>query len=207
MLVYLNGGDYGGTTVVVENTDNEIVLKDSNDVTWIYGSFITLDDKIIASLIKSELPEVDRNSKEYLDLKIKNDYRISIWEKIKSERDRLKFSGVKVGEHWFHSDPDSRSQQLALFIAAISGKLPQNSIMWKTLTVTGGLFDNVEVPMTTELAVDIFTTTMSHDALFHYTSNIHRENLLLAEDPSTYEYTSNWPLSFESYQKEYLNKK
>ncbi len=127
------------------------------------------------------------------------------WELIKSERDRLKFSGVKVGENWFHSDPDSRNQQLGLFTAAIAGKLPQNVIMWKTLTVGGGLYDNVEVPMNTELAIDIFVTTMMHDATFHGASGYHREQLLLTEDPLTYNYKVNWPESFESYRNQQLS--
>ena len=36
------------------------------------------------------------------------------WERIKTERDRRKSLGVKVGSHWFHSDDASRIQQLAL---------------------------------------------------------------------------------------------
>ena len=165
-------------------------VQDSNDINFIeYNAW--------ANLGNDPIPFID----EDLIRKINQQ---NMWELIKSERDRLKFSGVKVGEHWFHSDPDSRNQQLGLFTAAIAGQLPQNAIMWKTLTVGGGLYDNIEVPMNTELAINIFVTTMMHDATFHGASGYHREQLLLAEDPTAYNYKVNWPESFESYREQQL---
>ena len=43
-----------------------------------------------------------------------DDARQQAWERIKTERDRRKYAGVQVGEHWFHSDDPSRIQQMTL---------------------------------------------------------------------------------------------
>jgi hypothetical protein len=201
MLVNLNGGQYGGTVREVDEGTANITIKDDLDRIWHYTIFPELNEAIFS---QCELPLIDKTDPVYIADQEKKANQEHIWNLIKEERDRLKFSGVKVGQHWFHSDPNSRNQQLGLFTAAIAGQLPQNVIMWKTLTPEGGLFDNVEVPMNNELAIAIFTTTMTHDATFHYISGVHRHQLLLAEDPLSYDYKTGWPESFESYQIAYL---
>ena len=54
--------------------------------------------------------------------------RAAKWEAIKAERGRRKALGVKVGDHWYHSDADSRIQQISLFVMGAS--VPP--IPWKT---------------------------------------------------------------------------
>ncbi len=82
------------------------------------------------------------------------------WEWIKRERDARKLSGgFKVGSHWFHSDRDSRAQQLGLVIAAGAGAIPAG-LQWKTM-------DGSFVPMTAQLAQQIFGTAMASDAQYH----------------------------------------
>ena len=71
---------------------------------------------------------------------------------IKSKRDRVKTDGVTVGEHRFHSDPDSRTQQLGLVI--MGANVPP--VQWKTM---GGAF----VTMTQTLAGQIFQGTAARD--------------------------------------------
>lgn len=124
---------------------------------------------------------------------IHDDRKSEVWEFIKKERERRKFLGVKVGQHWFHSDPDSRSQQLGLVIAG--NNLPP--MPWKTLTASGGLIEPVFVTMTPTLAQQIFFATMQHDGAIHQAAEVHRTQMLLLDDPYTYDFLSNWPLSFE----------
>lgn len=119
--------------------------------------------------------------------------RLEMWESIKKERERRKFLGVKVGTNWFHSDPDSRSQQLGLVIAGAN--LPPTP--WKTLSKSGGLYNPVSVTMTPTLAQQIFFATMLHDVAIHQAAEIHRTNMLLVDDPYLYNYHVNWPESFE----------
>jgi hypothetical protein len=135
---------------------------------------------------------------------IKSKRQKEVWELIKIERERKKFSGIKVGDHWFHTDSDSRIQQLGLVNAAAVNAIPPG-FMWKTLTPAGGLFEPVFVEMTNDLARNIFFHTMIHDGMFHNAGEAHREAMLVCEDPTVYNYESNWPLNFEQYQKDYLN--
>lgn len=113
-----------------------------------------------------------------------------IAEKIKAERDRRKFIGVKVGDNWFHSDPDSRTQQIGL---VLTGDNMPDTFMWKTLTKTG----NVSVKMTPAIARQIlFNTATSDDAIFTACS-IHIDNMSKSPNPSEYDYMTGWPPSFE----------
>ena len=115
------------------------------------------------------------------------------WEQIKTERDQRKSSGVKVGTNWFHSDPDSRIQQLGLVMAGAS--LPAG-IQWKTLNVDVNGQPNF-VEMTPTLAMQIYQTTMLSDAAIFAAAETHRITMEASTDPENYDITANWP---ESYQ-------
>lgn len=101
---------------------------------------------------------------------------------IKATRDRVKIEGVTVGEHRFHSDPDSRTQQLGLVI--MGAAVPP--VQWKTM---GGAF----VTMTQTLAGQIFQGTAARDmAVFG-----HAEALIAAvnasDDPDSIDIEAGWP--------------
>lgn len=57
------------------------------------------------------------------------DAQNEMWERIKAERDRRQVAGVKVGDHWYHSDHASRVQFVAL--VTMGAGLPAGT-MWKT---------------------------------------------------------------------------
>ena len=104
---------------------------------------------------------------------------------IKARRDSWKADGVSVGEHRFHSDPDSRIQQLGLVI--LGANVPP--VPWKTKS---GAF----VTMTQTLAGQIFAATAARDvAVFD-----HAESLIAAAeaaatvaDLSAIDITAGWP--------------
>lgn len=73
-------------------------------------------------------------------------------EAIKAKRDTVKGEGVTVGAARFHSDPDSRIQQMGLVM--MGANLP--AVQWKTM---GGSF----VEMTPTLAGQIFQATAARD--------------------------------------------
>ena len=104
------------------------------------GVWVSSDDVAVQAIIDSfdPLPEA----------------KAAKWEAIKAERDRRKHAGFAVGANRFHSDPDSRIQQLGLVI--MGAGIPAN-LQWKTL---GGSF----VTMTPALALSIFQTTAQADA-------------------------------------------
>ncbi len=109
-----------------------------------------------------------------------------IWTKIKNVRDYRKSSGVKVGDYWFHSDSESRIQQLGLVI--MGANIPPN-LMWKTLT---GVF----IVMTPTLAPQIFSATSSSDVAIFTIAEQHRAAMLASPDPLNYDYTTGWPPMF-----------
>ena len=116
--------------------------------------------------------------------------RAAKWEAIKAERDRRKVLGVKVGNHWYHSDADSRIQQISLFVMGAS--VPP--IPWKTLTTTP---PPVFVKMTQTIAAGIFQNTAASDAAIFAAAETHRIALEASPTPETYDFTGGWPASIE----------
>lgn len=113
------------------------------------------------------------------------------WERIKAERDRRKYLGVKVGEHWFHSDDSSRIQQLAL---VMMGSAIQAGLQWKTLTLTA---PPVFVEMSPALAQGIFQATAASDAAIFAAAETHRIAMEASPNPESYDFNTGWPLSIE----------
>ena len=112
------------------------------------------------------------------------------WERIMAERDRRKALGVKVGDHWYHSDADSRIQQISLFVMGAS--VPP--IPWKTLTTTP---QPVFVTMTQTIAAGIFQATAASDAAIFAAAETHRIAMEASPTPETYDFTGGWPASIE----------
>lgn len=111
------------------------------------------------------------------------------WERIKQERDRRKSLGVKVGANWYHSDADSRIQQLSLFV--MGGSMPP--LQWKTLTLSG---PPVFVTMTQAIAGDIFQNTAASDAAVFAAAETHRLAMEASETPESYDMSTGWPAAF-----------
>lgn len=114
-----------------------------------------------------------------------------VWERIKAERDRRKYLGVKVGAHWFHSDDASRIQQLSL---VLMGQNMPADIQWKTLTSTP---PPVFVTMTPVLALAIFNETAASDMAVFAAAEAHRVAMEASPDPGAYDFSGGWPVSVE----------
>jgi len=112
-------------------------------------------------------------------------------DRIKRERDRRKYLGVKVGAHWFHSDDASRIQQLALVI--MGANIPPG-LQWKTLTFTPL---PVFVTMTQALAQGIFQATAASDAAIFAAAEAHRLAMEASAEPQDYDLSTGWPPSIE----------
>lgn len=112
--------------------------------------------------------------------------KATIIPRIKAERDRRKFEGVTVGAHRFHSDPDSRTQQLGLVI--LGANIP-SGLQWKTI---GGSF----VLMTQTLAGQIFGATAARDTAMFANAEAHIatvQAMTEAEAVLAYDYSTGWP--------------
>ena len=112
------------------------------------------------------------------------------WERIKHERDRRKSLGVKVGAHWYHSDADSRIQQISLFV--MGAAVPP--VQWKTLTLSG---PPVFVTMTQAIAGGIFQGTAANDAAIFAAAEAHRVAMEASSAPEDYDASTGWPASIE----------
>jgi len=108
-----------------------------------------------------------------------------MWKKIKAERDRRKSGGVKVGDYWFHSDADSRIQQIGLVLFGVN--VPP--VQWKTMS---GAF----VEMTQTLANQIFQAVAALDQSLFSNAELHKSAMQASEDPSSYDFSDDWPPAF-----------
>lgn len=105
------------------------------------------------------------------------------WEEIKTERDRRQLLPITVNGKQFHSDQNSRIQQLGLVF--MGANIPPN-LQWKTI-------DDTFVTMTPALALQIFATTASHDQAVFAAAEQHRLAMLASNDPINYDFSSGWP--------------
>lgn len=99
------------------------------------------------------------------------------------ERDQRKNGGVKVGTHWFHSDADSRIQQLGLVM--MGPNIPAD-LQWKTMS---GEF----VTVTQELAYQIFQGIAMLDQALYAKAEEHIQAMAAAPNPASYDFTTGWP--------------
>lgn len=107
------------------------------------------------------------------------------WQQIKSERDRRKSGGVKVGDKWFHSDDASRIQQLGLVLFGVN--VPP--VAWKTM-------DGSMVPMTQALAQAIFQSVAAADQAMFAKAEQHKAAMMASPDPANYDVSTGWPLIY-----------
>lgn len=112
--------------------------------------------------------------------------RATVWARIKWHRDMCKAEGVKVGDKWFHSDVDSRIQQLGLVMMGAS--VPP--VPWKTM-------DGTFITMTPTLAGQIFQATAARDMAVFAAAEQHRAAVNASTDPLAYPFTATgWPAGY-----------
>jgi hypothetical protein len=112
--------------------------------------------------------------------------RFAVWEQIKAKREHLKASGVLVGSHWYHSDADSRIQQIGLVM--MGANLPAG-LKWKVK-------DNGLVDMTPTLAQQIFQATATWDMQVFGVAETHRAAVMASDDPEHYDWSAGWPAGY-----------
>jgi hypothetical protein len=108
------------------------------------------------------------------------------WRGIKTERERRKAGGVKVGAKWFHSDDGSRIQQMGLVM--MGANLPAG-LQWKTM-------DGSFITMTPALAQQVFTGQAASDQAIFAVAEQHRVAMEASPDPAAYDFSTNWPKIF-----------
>lgn len=109
--------------------------------------------------------------------------KANMWDRIQAERDRREAGGVKVGDHWFHTDVGSLVKYLSL--RAAGADLPEG-INWKTM-------DGTKVPMTPELVNEIYMTAMATNAAIFEAGEAHKHAMETSPNPGQYQFGNNWP--------------
>lgn len=128
---------------------------------------------------------VTMTTQEAMDYALAQD-RAQVWERIKAHRDAVKSQGVPVGEKWFHSDADSRIQQLALVM--MGANVP--AVSWKTM-------DGTFITMSQALAGQIFQATAARDMAVFSAAEQHRAAANASTDPLAYPFASSgWPAGY-----------
>ena len=111
--------------------------------------------------------------------------RASKWEAIKATRDARKSGGALVGTKWFHTDADSRIQQLGLVLMGAS--VP--AVPWKTL-------DGTFTTMSQTLAGQIFAAVAALDMALFANAEAHRTAMEASVNPDQYDFSAGWPDHF-----------
>lgn len=162
----------------VEVTNNDILLNSGN---YKYDGTEFLYDPA-----PSKYHSIDDSGNWYLNEDLLNEAKEYMWLKIKEKRDLRKSGGVQVAGKWFHTDSESRIQQLGLVLMGSS--IPAN-LKWKTL-------DGSFVIMTQSLAVGIFQSIGIFDTMSFAVSEQHKANVFTSNDPYSYNYHTGWPLIY-----------
>lgn len=136
------------------------------------GQWVSSNDEAVQAVIDSfdPLPEARRAK----------------WLQVQAERDRRKGGGVAVAGYVFHSDPDSRIQQLGL---VMMGESMPAGLMWKTV---GGQY----VQMSPALALQIFQATAASDQAIFAAGELHRNTIYSLTDLNevvSYDFSGGWP--------------
>jgi hypothetical protein len=108
-----------------------------------------------------------------------------MWDAIQAERESRKLAGRPLAGKRFHSDSDSRIQQLGL--AMLGANIPAG-LMWKTM-------DGSFIEMTPTLAQQIFIYTAQRDTAIFAAAEVHRGAMLALswQDALQYDYSQGWP--------------
>ena len=189
MNKYTIFNDDGNCECVISSTEETVALTAGNRlyVSGDWSGHYLNNDGIPIPIPQPPTPYHVWNSDTHsYDGPFLDEARQQAWECIKTERDRRKYAGVKVGEHWFHSDDPSRIQQMALSMMGVG--MPAG-VMWKTMS---GAF----VAMTPALAGRIFAAVAAGDQAIFAVAEQHRLAMEASDDQAGYDYSVGWPLAF-----------
>lgn len=159
-----------------------------------------LPEQLLAAQSAGAIIQADDNGYPVATFPLLADRQSSVWEKIKAERSARLSGGSKVSDKWFHTDRDSRLQHLGLKDSA-RDLLAAGAAMSDTITINGQqvawkTMDGTFAPITVQLAFDIVEADKMLDAALFIAAETHRAQMMAADDPDTYDYTTGWPERF-----------
>jgi hypothetical protein len=147
--------------------------------------------KIVVNVLTGAVDEVALTADEIAEIQASSPTHIQIkelqWGLIKAKRDLLTDQGgYQVGTKWYHSDQNSRSQQLGLVI--MGANIPAG-LKWKTM-------DGSFVTMTATLAGQILAAGAASDTAIFAVAETHNAAMQASADPASYDFSTGWPATF-----------
>ena len=132
---------------------------------------------------------VDMTAEQRADA-LQSDQAIA-WKQIEEKRDRLEeTSGILVvdagGKHyWFQSDHRSKTKLMHMLIL----KADCPSVEWKSL-------DGTVVSLSHDLLLAYGKASVTHHNKIYKVANIHRQKMLLSDNPLAYNFNDGWPITY-----------
>lgn len=168
---------------ITEHPERTLIVSQPNNYTYENGTFIYVPIYKPGKYYKLQ------DGIWVFDTDALHAARDNTWAAIKAKRDAFKTGGVYISSvnKWFHTDSDSRIQQLGLVIMGVG--LPTN-LQWKTL-------DGSFTIMTPALAGAIFSGVAILDTTAFGVAEMHRQAMLNSNDPEVYNFSAGWPATFE----------
>ena len=156
--------------------------------------YFTKNDEILAfddeqlHLVTDDMTEIDADELSNRLAPSKSELQAQVWEAIKAKRHAVTRGGVFIGSvgKWFHTDDSSRTQYLTL---QIMPSLPPG-LMWKTM-------DNTFIKVTKALLDEIAMTILTEEQVNFTNAENHRVEMLKADDPLSYDYSTGWSKTYE----------
>ena len=113
--------------------------------------------------------------------------KAQVTQEIKNRRDEITVDCIIINNHHFHSDTNSRIQQLSLTRMGAEKKIPPG-LMWKTK-------NNGLIELTNEIAAQFESVTMDHDMRLFANAQHHIAAVEALDDIQAvldYDYSTGW---------------
>ncbi|MEW3381132.1 DUF4376 domain-containing protein [Escherichia coli] len=113
--------------------------------------------------------------------------KAQVTQEIKNRRDEITVDCIIINNHHFHSDTNSRIQQLSLTKMGAEKKIPPG-LMWKTK-------NNGLIELTNEIAAQFESVTMDHDMRLFANAQHHIAAVEALDDIQAvldYDYSTGW---------------
>lgn len=163
---------------ITEHPERTLIVSQPNNYTYENGTFIYVPIYKPGKYYKLQ------DGIWVADTVMLSTAKANAWAAIKAKRELHKTGGVYIAsvQKWFHTDADSRIQQLGLVIMGLS--LPAN-LQWKTL-------DGSFTLMTPSLAMQIFSGVATLDTTAFSVAEMHRVAMESSVDPEAYDFSTGW---------------
>lgn len=173
-------------------------------MTTVYVQFSDAsEEKVIAAFSCTQIDEkyqnqgaIDDSDPRYVAFINPGATKNGMWEKIKSERDRLTYQGgVLVNSRWFHTNIESivRYRYMA-DAAAIKGKADTDVLRaaWRPLDVA--MLGTVD--MTYGLLKQIISAAIVQQMAIDDAAQSHKAAMEASAEPASYDFSGGWPATF-----------